>query len=315
MENALLTVAGLPVTSFGAGVALSALVFLCAMGLALARQKLGYGVLVRYAVLALPLGFVLSRLFFVAANYAYYFIEMSNPLLTLYFWDGGYSASGALCGLLLAAPLCARWTKQSTGRLLDAAAWAALPALIVERLCEGLTDLGLGRTISYEALNFLGVDDGMGGLVHPVYRYEAVLAAVILLAVTAWVLLRRTAPRSGDVCLVILTLLGATQPIMESLRGDGHMIIFHFVRVQQILFLGCAVAALWIFASRCGMKKSRQLLLGLVVVACIGVGILMEFRVDRGELKWLYYLVLSLCMAVIAGLALHLRRVAERLHR
>ena len=101
MENALLTVAGLPVTPFGAGVALSALVFLCAMGLALARQKLGYGVLVRYAVLALPLGFVLSRLFFVAANYAYYFIEMSNPLLTLYFWDGGYSMSGAIIGFLL----------------------------------------------------------------------------------------------------------------------------------------------------------------------------------------------------------------------
>lgn len=317
MNDALFTLGNVPVTPFGAGMALALLVFLAAAYLACARQKTGYGVFIRYAVLALPLCFILSRLVFVLANITYYCVTLSNPALALRFWDGGYSMTGALAGLLLAAFLAGKWTRQSCGKLLDAAAWAALPALCVERLFESFTTMGLGRPFTYEWMQFLGVDDGYGELVHPVYRYEIAAALIILLAVSLWLLRRKQPVKPGDACLVILTLLGSTQVIMESLRADGHMIVFHFVRVQQVLSLACAVVILGIFARRLhklgGIKKSQQLLLWLVVAVCIGLGIFMEFRVDRGSLKMLYYAVLTLCMGTIAALALALRCKAEKL--
>lgn len=317
MNDTLFTLFGLPVTTFGAGMALALLVFLAAMYLACRKQGLGYGATIRYAVLALPLCFVLSRLVFLLANISYYCITLENSALMLRFWDGGYSVTGALMGLLLAAFLAEKWLRQPHGKLLDAAAWATLPALAVERLFESTTSMGLGRSISYDFLMFLGVDDGYGDVVHPVYRYEIVLALVILAAVTVWISLRKKPLKSGDLCLTILALLGSSQTVMESLRADGHMIVFHFVRVQQILFLAAAVIVLGICSFRLakagGIKKSQQLLLWLVVVVCIGLGILMEFRVDRGSLKLLYYAVLSLCVGVIAALALICRSRAEKL--
>ena len=317
MNEVLFNLCGLPVTTFGAGMALALAVFLAGMYLACRYQCMGYNVLVRYAVLALPLCFVLSRLVFAAANASYYFVTLSNPALALRFWDGGYSATGALLGLLLAAFLAEKRTRQPHGKLMDAAAWAALPALMVERAFESVTNLGMGRPVSYEWLMFLGMDDGTGELVHPVYRYEILMAGLILVCVTVWVLRRKKPLPHGDLCLSILTLLGTTQTVMESLRADGHMIVFHFVRVQQVLFLAAAVIALGVFAHRLakrgGMKKSQQLALWLVVGICIGMGIFMEFRVDRGSLKIVYYTVLSLCVGVIAALGLICRHKAEKL--
>ena len=41
-----------------------------------------------------------------------------------------------------------------------------------------------------------------------------------------------------------------------------------------------------------------------------GVTVLMEFRIDRGSMKLLYYSVIALCMAVVSVLALRCRRKA-----
>lgn len=317
MNDVLLTLAGMNLTIYGAGAALAMLVLFVFTAVFCRCRKISFGAVLRFAVLALPLCFVLSRLVFVLANLSYYCVTLSNPSLMLRFWDGGFSATGALAGVLLSAFLAEKWTRQPHGALLDAALWATLPALMVERLFESFTSLGLGRTISYDWLNFLGVDDGWGDLVHPVFRYEIAAALIIFLAVTVWLRLRRAPLRRGDVSLVILALLGSTQTVLESLRADGHMIIFHFIRVQQILFLTCAVVVLIILTCRLaragGIKKSQHLLLWLVVAACIGMGIFMEFRVDRGPNKLLYYSVLSLCVGLIAALALIFRRKAEKL--
>ena len=103
--------------------------------------------------------------------------------------------------------------------------------------------------------------------------------------------------------------------ILESLRNDGHMVV-HFVRIQQVVYLLESLLALLIYFRRAvknaGMKKSRQLLLWLTALACVALGILMEFRVDRGALKWLYYTVMALCMGGIAAMALHCRKQSQR---
>ena len=108
---------------------------------------------------------------------------------------------------------------------------------------------------------------------------------VLFIILTVWMCRRGWELPSGDLCLTSLTLVGCAQVILESLRNDGHMVV-HFVRIQQVAYLLMVLAALLIcsrrLAKRGGMKKSRQLVLWLFALLLVGVGVVMEFRVDRG---------------------------------
>lgn len=317
MDVTLFTSFGAPLTGYGLGVAAALLLGLFASYFYARRTGLAYSAFIRLAVLAIPLCWLMSRLVYVLANCTYYLTTLSNPALALYFWDGGYSAAGAVMGLLLAGFLAEKWNRLPHGSLMDAVGYGLPLGLAVTRALEGGTHLGLGRPISYEWLYFLGVEDGYGDLVHPVYRYEAAAALITLAILLIWLCKRRWRVRKGDTCLVSLTLLGAFQVVLESLRNDGHMVV-HFVRIQQVLALVALVVAFAVFTTRFyrlgGMKKSHLLALWLVTIVCIGMGIFMEFRVDRGSLKLVYYAVMILCMALIAAMALLSRRKAERLH-
>jgi len=160
------------------------------------------------------------------------------------------------------------------------------------------------------------VDDGYGDLVHPVYRYEAAAALIVLVIMLIWLSKPRKSSSRGDAHLIALALLGAFQVLLESLRNDGHLVV-HFVRIQQVLSLVALVVVFAIFSIRLyrrgGMKKSHLLALWLVTIVCIGMGIFMEFRVDRGSLKLLYYGVMTLCMGLILLMALICRSKAEKL--
>lgn len=307
---------GAPVTAYGAGMALALLatLILCGAYLRLRGDKAQRALYL--AVAGIPLSWLMSRIVFVVANITYYTVTLSNPSLALRFWDGGYSLTGAVMGLLLAAAVLTRVMKLPRGLFADAVGFAAPVGVIIARLFEPGTGMGLGRPISYDWLLFLGVDDGMGDVVYPIFYIEAAVAAMIFLVLVAWTLRKRGAIRSGDTALVSMTLLGACQIVLESMRNDGHMVV-HFIRIQMVLSLVALLVGLIVFSRRLilrgGMKKSQQLVLWLVTIACIGLAVFMEFRVDRGSNKLLYYAVMAACVAVITTMALKCRSKAESL--
>lgn len=314
MDEIIFRLFGAPVTNYGLHVAFAMVVGLigCWIYGACAKRPPIWSQVLRLAVLAIPLCWLFARLVFVLGNCTYYLTTLSNPALALRFWDGGYAITGDIIGFLLAARLAEKWEHLPAGTLADSGALGIPLALTVLRWAEGGSRLGLGRSINYEWLMFLGVDDGYGDLVHPVYRYEAAAAVLVLIIMFAWIALHPKA-RRGDACLVSLGLMGALQVLLESLRNDGHLVV-HFVRIQQVLSLVALVVVFGIFAARrckAGMKKSQLLLQWLVTLVCIGVGIWMEFRVDRGALKLLYYGVMALCMGIILYMALMDRRKSE----
>ncbi len=317
MSDTLFLFGSVPLTGFGCmmGIALLA-VLLCAAPVARLR-RMHYGAFIRLVVVCIPMGWLVSRLVYVLANCTYYLTTLSNPVLALRFWDGGYSVSGAMLGLWLGAVVAAKWAHMDTADMLDAISYGMPLGLVIERLSESGTGMGLGRAISYDWLTFLGIDDGMGDLVHPVYHYEAVVAAVLFAVLTVMLLRRRDRLPKGDLTLVFMSLYGATQALLESLRNDGHMVV-HFVRIQQCLFLIFALVAFGIYLHRCVgkgcIKKSQQLLCWLMAIVCVGVCAVMEFRVDRGTLKWLYYTVMLLCLGVMTGMTFRFRHLSQRWH-
>ncbi len=315
MSDTLLFIGDTPVTHFGMMMGLALLAILLGAVPVARMRRMAYSAFIRMAVVCIPMSWLMSRLMYVLANCTYYITTLSNPVLALRFWDGGYSVAGAILGLWLGALLASKWAHVDTADMLDAVSYGIPLGLLVERLSESGTGMGLGRAITYECLNFLGIDDGMGDLVHPVYRYEAVVAVIIFLALTVLLLRRRDRLPKGDLTLVLMSLMGTTQTVLESLRNDGHMVV-HFVRIQQVIFLVLAVIAFGVYLRRAVQKgcfqKKTQWILWLVTILCVAVGVYMEFRVDRGSLKWLYYTAMTLCLGIIVFMTMRCRSLSQK---
>lgn len=301
-------------TRFGLLCALGLLETLLLAGLWGRRRGIGYGAWIRLCALGIPLAWACSRLAFCLANIPYYFITVENPALMLRFYDGGFSLFGAMGGLMLAAFLTAKWQKVNPAVLLDGLGIGALPGIITVRLAQEGTGVGWGDAIEAEWLLPLGVTENYW---HPVYLYEAFVAVALLAVLLIWIARRREPIVDGDLLLVFLTLYGCVQVVLESLTSDGHLVVHHFVRINQIIAIVLPVAAMAVWTMRLvrkgGAKKSRLIICWLVVAACIGVGIRQEFAVDHPTFPLVVeYGIMAAAMAVIAGIALTIRRRANR---
>ncbi len=311
MTETVFTLLGQSVTGFGLGMAGAMLLMLAVMGGWCHARKLGYGVFIRFAALAVPLTLLCSRALFVLADCTYYLTTLSNPALALRFWDGGYSLVGAVLGFMLAAWLGEKATRLPGKPLLDGAALALPLGILVERLCEPGTDMGMGKAIATPAFMFLGVEDPLTGeWVHPVFYYEAAVAGILFVVLLICALRRKKT--TGSLLGIFTVLFAATQIFFECMRNDNHMVV-HFVPVQQVAELLMLLTVLGCWTKRLakkGTNKSQIMLIWLTVIVCVALTVFMEFRIDRGSMKLLYYSVIALCMAVVSVLALRCRRKA-----
>lgn len=298
-------------TPYGLTAAGAMALLLLLTGCVCRKKGIRYCTFITFGALSLPLAFLLSRLTFALSNLPLYINTLSNPLLMLRFWDGGASLLGALLGVLLAIRLTSRICHESAGRLMDAVAFGAPLAIAVERIGEGCFDeiMGHGKGIETEWLSFLG---GLTDGCHPVFLYEAV--AMVVLFIVLLFSARKKRP-DGDAMRLFLLLYGCVQVVLESLRNDSHMLLIHFVRVNQVgaLVLAVAVIIRWTVAAvRGGHCAGKQAgLLWTLIVLAIGLGIGMEFAVDRLGEPLLSYGLMTLSLVVIAWCGLRLRKMAN----
>ena len=298
-------------TPYGLTAAGAMALLLLLTGCACRKKGIRYRTFITFGALALPLAFLGSRLTFALSNLPLYVNTLSNPLLMLRFWDGGASLLGALLGVLAAIGLSSRLCGESAGRLMDAAAFGAPLAIAVERIGEGCFDeiMGMGKGVETEWLTWLGgLTDGN----HPVFLYEATAMLVLWLVV---LLSARKKRPDGDAMRLFLLLYGCVQVVLESLRNDSHMLLIHFVRVNQVgaLVLAVAVIVCWtVRAVRSGTCTGKQTgLYWAAIVLAIGLGIAMEFAVDRLGEPLLSYGLMTAALIVIAWCGLRFRRMAN----
>lgn len=279
-------------TPYGLGIAAA---FAATLGLAglLLRRRISLRSWLQWGCAALGISWLTARLVYVLGDATYYLTTLSRPDLALRFWDGGYAMSGAIIGWLLAARLLEKPLKLPRCSLVAAAATALPLGLMIARLTETGTGMGLGREILTPWLAFLGVPDETGLIVHPVRLYEAAAAAVLLI-----VLLMSRLP-DRDKPLLLLTVYGASQALLESLRNDGHLVV-HFVRIQQVLALFMLFFALLMWTRRLRHNRREQWIAWGIVLAATAAAVAMEFVVDSSENKLLTYAVMAACMTAAA---------------
>ena len=243
------------------------------------------------AVLGVLLGALCARLYYHAANNMVYGMGFEGYMpLSLYPYE--YAMCGALLGVLLAAVLTAKMTRQSALRLLDALAPAALLALCVARVGEHFSDFGWGLAMENAGLQrFPFAAQDMFGQWHwAVYMLEAAFALILCLLVQ-----RVRCGMPGDRFLTALLWWSASQILCESLRAET--IRWGFVRVQQLQCAIFMLAVLIAFAVRAAHRGEKKKLPGAFAAFVLGVGVvvLMEYAIDKWDLA------IALCYAIMTA--------------
>lgn len=283
---------------------------LCALALALmlaaARKNTPFDMWIRLSVTVIPLALIGSRLLFGLTSLG--MGDMTNPLQILYAWDGGASMSGAFIGVVLAAFLVERHCKMSHGVLMDNLALGMPLALIVARLAEIPTGVGMGRQVDTAWLQWLG---SFTDECHPVFVYEALWAVVLGGALMLYL---RSNRRPGDVLLTFMTLYGSAQVFFESLRDDYHMVIY-YVRINQIAgFIMVLIPfILWLVRLSKRSAKRKELIFPCVVmVVAIVLCVYQEFQVDSNPNLLKEYAIMAAGAAVMGAQTILIRNKANK---
>lgn len=308
-----------PFYLYGSSVAAALLLSLLLMEYIKKKYGLKQGTVSWFAVLALPLGFLLARAGWCLSSVNW--LKEQGVLFFFQFQKGGYMLYGALAGALLAALLTAKITGQRAVSVLDAAAAPAALTVCLGRLAESLVGQGYGRGIEdwfdpYNAMSSFAWEDPS-----PLFRFplaqqnyygtwnfavflpEALMALAIFLIL---LLAKRRAPGAHSSLALLLYAVG--QILFESMRMDA-VLKWGFVRVSQLLS-ALAVAAVLLICCLCqtetAKKRFRIPMAWAGVLLLCGIMILMEFALEQkiAFLSWMYmdvcYLVMSLsCLGLL----------------
>lgn len=185
----------------------------------------------RRAILLLVLAALVGgRLHFILINPGVY---RFNPWAALYLWRGGFHVPGGMIGVLLAAPLVARYLRLPLGRLMDGIMPVIGVSLIIARfgcflqgccfgdVCHHAGCLSFPPTsgvyIAQDAAGLLPSNAPHSLAVHPLQLYF-IGSYALMVAVALWV--GRHKRYDGQVALVGFLVLFASALGLEFLRSN-----------------------------------------------------------------------------------------------
>lgn len=236
-----------------------------------------------FGVLGMALGIALARALYCAVNWNDFAYNYENPMLIFRFFDGGLSMAGLIAGLVLAAAVTAKLVKVRFAKLMDVLAVPFGLLIWALRAGEQYTELGVGAAVEEgfftTHMPWLFVESRMGVMVDyrlKVWQYEVIMAIVLFVA--AVVCYRRLRDHAGDTAIVVFSLYGASQILLESMRDDGHMLII-FLRVGQLAAFLMPLICCGILSRR--VKDKKAVVIAWIVMAfCVGAVAALEFSLD-----------------------------------
>ena len=176
------------------------------------------------AIIAIPVGLISARLYYVIFNWEYYF---NSPSQILNFRGGGMAIHGALIGGVLAGYIFSRYKKIDFFKLADtvilgmplAQAIGRWGNFINKEAHGGPTDLPWGIMVD-------------GVKVHPTFLYESIWDFCIFIFLYIF---RKKKSYEGEVIVLYVILYSLGRFFIEGLRTDSLMI--GYFRMAQVISL------------------------------------------------------------------------------
>ena len=198
------------------------------------RQGLPNDLIIDFLLLAIPLGIIGARLYFVVFRWNDY----SDDLLSvLKIHEGGLAIYGGILGGLLAARIASKKHGIPLLKLLDTVAPSLVLGQAIGRWGNYINMEAYGLRVSEEALQFfpLAVEIPVGEiwywhLATFFYEFCADLFIFLLLQVV-----KHHKRAEGDVFVWYLLLYTSVRVVIEGLRDDSLTFISDFVRISQVL--------------------------------------------------------------------------------
>ncbi len=260
------------------------------------------------APVAILLGFVFARIFYVVFNDDLYPAFSDKLVLT----DGGYMLYGAFFGAILALVLycIASHKRKLLLPLLDIISAGGALAVCVGRLGSAFYEECYGLIISNEALcrlPFAVYIPSLDQYCMAVFLYESVACFLI------WLALRRIRKiyrgTVGAEIFHFAVLYAGVRTFTESLRADS--VYYGFVRVSQIISV-LILLALFICISVKTVKltafKKSYIISYLLFAVALTCGVCAEFYMGSSSYTR-NYIVLLICCCVLTALNIHAYRV------
>lgn len=235
------------------------------------------------SALFLILGFIFSRLFYVAANIPYYFQEISKPIAVFKVTDGGLSLFGCLFGMFIAMCVINKKALCTDNiHFCDTVGVIMWLFISIIRFAERYTDMGLGKDVEISGL--FTIADEYGFNVLTIYKMESLFGIVgfIIFSILFYNHYKHGKKYSHPyIFLMFLIVFSSSQIVFESLRNDGHMLI-GFIHVQEILYAILLVASLYMIYLKlrdCASKR-ETIVLTFIIIILVLIDFAMEFVVD-----------------------------------
>lgn len=243
------------------------------------------------------LGALFSRVVYCVVMLDFYW-GMAGFAAALRWWEGGMAMTGALLGTALSAHFV--WKNDPSGY--EATAITLPVMLFLARIGERFTTIGQGMDVEFDGVFALPGDFGN---VLNVWRIEAIVALALLLVMFLWRRLDAYSPRGAGYLAAFFVFYGAVQILMESLRGDQHL-IWSFVKAQQLFSFLMAFFCLMTFSWSCGRRAAS-----FIASALLAGGVFaLEKALDRLSVpdQWLYLLFVLLVAGYLAFAVSVMRR-------
>jgi phosphatidylglycerol:prolipoprotein diacylglycerol transferase len=218
------------------------------------RKGINPDSIIDYALLAVPLGLIFARLYYVVFEWEAF---ASNPIKILYVWEGGLAIYGAVIGGIIAALIFCKWKKISLFVLLDILIPSLLLGQAIGRWGNFFNQEAYGPIVTNPAWQwfpFAVKIEATSTIHYATFFYESMWCLLVFLFLM-W--RRKKFKHNGDVFLWGVMLYTFERAFIESLRQDSLWLIPDKIRVSQLVSAVLFILILTFFIIRYFKEKKN----------------------------------------------------------
>lgn len=216
------------------------------------KQKIEWDTLIDFILIAIPVGIVCARLYYVFFKWDYYSQNLEE---IIQIWNGGLAIYGAVIGGIITAVIFCKVKKINFLELCDYCAPYLALCQSIGRWGNFVNQEAYGQiTNSFLKMGIYDTSIQEYIYVQPTFFYESVCTFIIFIILMK---LNKNKKFSGQLFFIYMILYGIARAVIEGFRSDSLYIGYTSIRISQLLSLlfSTMFAIIYLFTAKKDKKK------------------------------------------------------------